>query len=145
MYASNRYEREMMRIPQNYSGNAFLSARQRENVTEPTERDLSPDREDDGIDPSCAQEQQIREQAPLEEATEQTASVPQPEKEDEQPAVAHNERERSARSGAFSLLRDGLGQEELMLLGLLYLLRSDGERGHNDELVWLLLLLLLMG
>lgn len=143
MYASNRYEREMMRIPQNYSGNAFSSTRSREDVGKATEGAVSfEQREEKTYDTSQPQEKVTPLQAPLVSENVDNSAAPQV-KQEQEPPVEQTPKQ-TAGQGLLPWLRGGLGQEELMLLGLLYLLYSGGSEG-GDEIMRLLLLLLLIG
>ena len=143
MYASNRYEREMMRIPQNYSGNAFPSTRTRGNVEKQTDEDSSFDHpEEKSYGASSPQEEATPPQAPLVSENVDDGAAPQA-KQEQESSVGQTPKQTTGQ-GLLPWLRGGLGQEELMLLGLLYLLYSGGSEG-GDEIMRLLLLLLLIG
>ena len=135
MYASNRYEREMMRIPQNYSGNAFSPPKMRDSAALP---------ETEGVSLAERAEEEI---AP---AAEGNHAVPATESSDQEQISEEGKTIQASlpateRVGGFPLLRGGLGQEELLLMGMLYLLYSGGDKAGNDEILWLLALLLLAG
>lgn len=147
MYASNKYDRELLRVPQNYAGNAFASPRQT-----PGEEQATPTRGRDGVSPyveprtqpSAREEAALSEEASAKEgaATETTAAMAAKECE-----IAEEKRPPSGESGS----PRGLGREELLLLGLMALTHGEREereeRGGDgrDEIGLLLMLLLLLG
>ncbi len=143
MYASNRYEREPMQVPQNYGGNAFSVPRQEMNESKayPTQEDayappvegvqtVSPESEEGKEMPETAQADAAQ-AVPAQESHEVTAPAS---------LLANG----SARAW---LSRLGLGQEDLLLLCILLLLkgeREDGSGAGATEDVWWLILLLLV-
>ncbi|MBQ7336999.1 MAG: hypothetical protein IJW40_00940 [Clostridia bacterium] len=152
MYASNRYDREMMRVPKNYAGNAFARSGVREESAvadtpaEPMMQATAAEREE--LPQTVYEETPMQQQDHLPQQDEMTPSA----KEDASSVQAMTttlpteaEKPRSHES----LLRLGLGQEEMLLLGLMLLLHGDngkgGAAGQMDELWWLLLLLLALG
>lgn len=136
MYASNRYEREMMRIPQNYSGNAFAASRRREDAQE----DTVPSDSHKAAPNMQVMQEDAAEVTPPSDMSQASETLDLP-----PTAEAETPTEHTARASGISWLREGIGHEELLLIGLLYLLRSEGTVGQSDELLWLLLLLLVMG
>ena len=119
---SGRYPRGM-RVPENYGGNAF--------------RPL-PNGMPDEAEPPQAPVTEISEQAPANN----DLPLSTPDAPSEAPSESH------VPAGRFSLglpflHRDGMGIgfEELLLVGLIFLVAQEGK---NDDLVWLLLLLLLI-
>ena len=120
---SGRYPRGM-RVPENYGGNAFRSL--------PNES-----ANEEGV-PKPPVTESI-EQAPIR----RDSPPPSPDTTPPEAASAPH-----APAGRFSLglpflRRDGIGigLEELLLVGLIFLVAQEGK---NDDLVWLLLLLLLI-
>lgn len=145
MYASNRYEREMMRIPRNYSGNAFSQARSREQESESAENVPIADPSPKGQpDPLFAEHEAVI-PSDFPDHADDAASSYTVEREEETTRSAPMQTRSEGKSDGLLHLRDGLGEEELMLLGLLYLLHSSGHEGGGDEVIRLLLLLLLIG
>ena len=107
-----------MRVPENYSGNAF-----RVEPVESSVEDMSQN--ENGV---TAREQENAEAKRKEEDTPAGLSLPRP---------------RLFSGGLLSRLTGGggIGLEELLLVGLILLLSEDG---GNDDLVLLLILLLLV-
>ena len=122
MYASNRYDREVVRVPKNYGGNAFsLREEEGREMVEPPATLVEEPQRAPNLPP-----------APPAPPDEQLVTLPS-----EQPKEV-------ARDGVAS----GIGQEELLLLSLLLLLRGEGEaagRSETEELRRMLTLLLLLG
>ena len=124
MYASNRYDKELVRVPKNYGGNAF-SSRYQEDGREGGNEPAAPSEHTQPTPPTDAPEGTPREE-PI-----------------DLPPLAQSE-EAAQPQGHPS----GIGQEELLLLSLLLLLRGEGtaaEAGEAQELRWMLMLLLLLG
>ena len=141
MYASNRYEREPMQLPQNYGGNAFSTARQPLPTAQPhTEQKIE-------YDPLPQQELKPVPQAePVQDApqAERTSYSSEPRSQ----AVGGDTPLLPGGGARDWLSRLGVGQEELLLLCVLLLLRGEREDGENaestDEVRWLILLLLML-
>ena len=117
-----RYPRDM-RIPINYSGNAF--SEQKENNIEDTETESIPEY-------ATAEDQNTQ---TVENNTEENSSSDSPHKENEAKEVSsifHN-------SNQSSLFGGRIGNEELLILAIVFLL-SDTDSGN--DIIWLLLLLL---
>lgn len=150
MYASNKYDRELLRVPQNYAGNAFAPPKQ---MT--SEEHAAPSRERDGalpqvqplVRPPFSEEAAVGEDTSVHEkaANEATAAATEADARNEMAAE-----EKHAFSGE-GVTPWGIGREELLLLGLLALTRGERqereERGgeSRDEIGLLLMLLLLLG
>ena len=126
MYASNRYDREYMRIPQNYAGNAFPLQRIPTEVDSESRTQL----------PDIAHEP---EEAPAsKESTAPAAVLPHTNEGEAVAPQEHAPVEESREGSSEWLARLGIGQEELLLVGLLLLIRGE----QSEDIVWLLLLLL---
>ena len=117
-----RYPRDM-RVPINYSGNAFLESKSNNEDKEPIELAASSAPQNDA-----------------EQETEHHESSP-----DLLTEAANNEAEASAPTSIFkgfgsnSLYGGRIGSEELLILALVFLL-SDADT--DSDIIWLLLLLL---
>ena len=117
-----RYPRDM-RVPINYSGNAFLESKSNNEDKEPIELAASSAPQNDA-----------------EQETEHHESSP-----DLLTEAANNEAEASAPTSIFkgfgsnSLFGGRIGSEELLILALVFLL-SDAD--IDSDIIWLLLLLL---
>lgn len=117
-----RYPRDM-RVPINYSGNAFLESKSNNEDKEPIELAASSAPQNDA-----------------EQETEHHESSP-----DLLTEAANNEAEASAPTSIFkgfgsnSLFGGRIGSEELLILALVFLL-SDADT--DSDIIWLLLLLL---
>ncbi len=121
-----------LRVPENYSGNAFPSSNASASSAPPPKPEASPapnvEHIADAI-PSAAVEQEFSAPPPPPPSEETVAPV----------GACPYARPRFGLSGLFSRFgRDG-GMEELLIIGLILLLAEDGK---NDDLILLLILLL---
>ncbi|MBQ8718242.1 MAG: hypothetical protein IJY66_03145 [Clostridia bacterium] len=123
VYASNRYDREVLRVPQNYAGNAFAPPRAQ--PQEPV-RTLPP------VPASEVGEESMPIETPM------PTEVPPAPEEKKQPMAEIASPQESREDAREWLTRLGIGQEELLLLGLLLLMRGE----QSEDITWLLLLLL---
>ena len=121
MYASNRYDRDMLRVPQNYAGNAFPQPRTQQ--PRETGEPVAP------IEPPVASMPEAAQETAQETVEPACAVAP------EQAGTPKGEGGEGAREW---LARLGIGQEELLLVGLLLLMRGEA----SEDISWLLLLLL---
>ncbi len=143
MYASNRYEREPMRIPPNYGGNAFpaVQENQQESSLVQTERMIETAREEP---PAPASPVDAGPDGEKSLCIAEEASVSQEARDADEGQTPRTE---AVATVAAPMRPQGIGQEELLLMALLLLLRGegDGHGGGAGELWWLLLFLLLLG
>ena len=145
MYASNRIDRDGMRVPLNYSGNAFARAERERPRAEPSPA------QDKATAPPVQPEAEVTEkalpQAQEDRRTEPKAATEQTDGKCDGEAAQGEEKAPTSTSlsaavqGLFR--RDGWGQEDMMLMALLLLMRGE-EGGAQGELFWLLLLLLFL-
>ena len=134
MYASNRYDKEFVRIPQNYAGNAFSMPPAKVSAEKEPTADASelPSVQADTKFAQALQDatrEEENESVPVSQPTEVAQAAVQ--QSDSLPG--------ESREGAWEwLTRLGIGQEELLLIGLLLLMRGE----QSQDVTWLLLLLL---
>ena len=121
MYASNRYDRDVLRVPQNYAGNAFPQPR--------TQPPREAGEHTEPIEPPVLSVTEIVQEVAQEEA-ERVYETPQEQ--------AGSPKEEGGEGTREWLARLGIGQEELLLLGLMLLMRGEAP----EDISWLLLLLL---
>ena len=141
MYAQSRSTQGGVRVPEHYSGNAFRT----DDVPSPPQSGAVPSE-------MAAMPEHPRVESPAlppsqERAAERPQAQPEAEKAD---APAHSDAASHA-AGMFPLrllsgnTLVGAGSEELLLLGLIFLLYSGGSAGREELLLCLVLLLLCGG
>jgi hypothetical protein len=136
VYASNRYDKEFVRVPQNYAGNAFSMPPPKAAVEQEA---IVAASESLPAEPSAQPEPG----QPLPTAAEEDGNVstgmPQPLADAQEHTPPQGELPAQKGDGAWEwLTRLGIGQEELLLVGLLLLMRGE----QSQDITWLLLLLL---
>jgi hypothetical protein len=150
MYASNHYDKEMVRVPKNYGGNAFSREARPENDTPrqeiwhtnssdvvTTEEPMMPELRSKEVFPPRAERK-----GETQNDGENDVSDAETTTNDRVEDVAGGDGGDNALSmrQKMPLSRLALGQEELLLLGLLFLLRGEQGGSDNDEIWWLLFL-----
>jgi hypothetical protein len=123
-----------MRVPENYSGSAFRTLE-----APPPPREKTPDHE-----PPIVFSEPPREEIAVEESPPAPVSEPSASTEPSDVSVAAKPSLFGLRLPFQGLFRSSglhIGFEELLLIGLILMISQEGK---NDDLVWLLILLLLI-
>ena len=138
MYASNRYDKEFVRVPQNYAGNAFSMPPPKAAIEQEA---IVAASESLPTEPSAQPEPG----QPLPTAAEEDGNVstgmPQPLADAQEHTPPQGELPAQRGDGAWEwLTRLGIGQEELLLISLLLLLSAEHERSMDIIVILLLLI-----
>ena len=128
MYAQHRRQAEgMSAVPRNYSGNAFRY---------PPPTPFSP-----LVREAPSAESELSSDAPTQAVDDRIDDTRVVQTEERPEDSVRSEREREEHSLLSGLLPHGIGSEELLLLGLLFLLSGEKENARQDLPIYLLLLL----
>lgn len=127
MYAQHRRQADgMSAVPRNYSGNAFRY---------PPPTPLSPP-----VREAASAESEVSD-IPIKVADGKADEAEVVQAEERQEDSARSEQDREGHSLLSGLLPHGIGNEELLLLGLLFLLSGEKDNARQDLPIYLLLLL----